>query len=381
MYLNKTADEVLAEALYKVKNNTTITSVGPGSVARAIIEAITSEIGELYSILDFNTSLYFISTAQGKYLDLMGDLFGLARKTLSNAAAFDKSLGVFYFYLDSPYSQDIIVPSGTQVSTSTTGTVGLSFSYATVDIITIPAGRTRTYATIRPLFTDAVFSAGVGTLTVISPSFTQPVSTTLKAYNPKPIQATQGFEDDDSYRTRIVKAVRTAAGGTLEAVRLAGLSVSGVRDITIREAPYGLGSFEALVISEDNLINGPVLVAATNLMNSVRPVGVNMFVRQPDLVPIDVEATIVLRNDIAVDTVNASSRTQVGILRFLNQPVVGTPLIFNQLIQSILDATDVVTDVTITKLAANGVEILRKNYTPDSDQQIIPGSITVTPAQ
>jgi uncharacterized phage protein gp47/JayE len=379
-YLLKSKEQIFNEALRKIQVSTPITSTSPGSVARAITEAFAQQLGDMYGVLDFNVSQTFISTAQGRSLDLIGDLYGVQRKTLSNTAAMDKSLGVFYFYTDNPAPQDITIPAGTTISTSTDGNIGLSFDYVTTEEVTIPVGRTRVYASIRPLFTDSMFTAGIGTVTVISSLFIQPTNATVKATNPKQIQAQVGYEDDDSYRTRIVKQIRTASGGTMEAMRFAGLGVNGVRDVMIREAPYGLGSFEAIVVAEDNLINGPVLVAATNAMQAIRPAGVRMFVRQPDLLPVDVHASIILRTNVTVDANDIARRTEIGILRFLNKPLVGTALVYNQLIQAIMDATDVVTDVTITKLAVNGVEILRKNYTPESDQQIIPGEIQVSTA-
>lgn len=376
-FLVKTKEQLLQQALFKLRQDTAITATSPGSVARALTEAITNEIGDFYSVLDFNMSSTVVSTAQGRNLDLLGALYNIRRKTLTDIATIDKALGSFYFYLDTPHSSSISIPIGTRVYTSTDNVVGTQYSYATTENVIIPSGRTRVYASIRPQFGDSVFTAGPNTVTVIDPNFVQPVGATVKATNPKAIDAQLGYEDDASYRARIIKGVRTAVGGTLEAVRLTGLNVNGVRDITIRDAPYGLGSFEALVVAEDNLINGRVLTAAATVMELARPVGVRMYVRQPDVLPLDVHASIVIRN-VNVDQTNVARRTEVGILRYLNTMLIGTPLVYNQLIQAILDATDVVSDTTITRLAVNGVEILRKNYTPDSDQQIIPGEVLVT---
>lgn len=377
-FLTKSSDEVLSAALAKVQAASEITSTSPGSVARALIEAVTTEIGDLYSVVDFNMSMSVLSTASGRTLDLIGSLYDVQRKTLTDLAAIDQSIGAFYFYIDSPFITDITIPIGTLIYTATDDRVGRTYTYATTEEVTIPAGRLKAYASIRPMYNDAVFTAGPNTLTVIDSSFQQPVGATVKATNPKTIEAQAGLEDDSNYRLRISKAVRTTAGGTLDAVRFVGLGVGGVRDIAVRESPYGLGSIEALVVPEDNVLTGPVLLAASNAMNKVRPVGVRMFVRQPDLVPMTVHASIVIKTGVNADPDNISRRTQNGILRYLNTMLIGTPLIYNQLIQAIMDATDVVSDVTITTLSANGVEILRKNYTPESDQQIVPGEVLVS---
>lgn len=377
-FMVKDKNEILQEALQKIHTTTGITASSPGSVARAITEAFATELGNMYSVLDLNMSLSVLSSAQGRTLDLLGSLYNIQRKTLTDLAAIDKSLGSFYFYLDSPHTSSITVPIGTKILTNSLNVVGEQFTYATTEEFVIPAGRTRAYATIRPLFGDAIFTAGPNTLTVIDPAFTQPAGATLKATNPKAIDAQLGYEDDDSYRNRIIKGVRTSVGGTLEALRLVGLNIRGVRDITMRNSPYGLGSFEAIVVVEDNLINSPVMRRTAEALETVRPVGVRMYIRQPDLLPLTVYGSIVIRENVNVDRTNIARRTEVGILRYLNSLLVGTPLIYNQLIQAILDATDVVTDVTITSLAVNGTEILRKNYTPEDDQQIIPGDVQIT---
>jgi 4-aminobutyrate aminotransferase-like enzyme len=56
-YLRKNTSEILREVLKKLQDHTPITSVSPGSVARAIAEAIVSEHGDMYEIMDFNMGL------------------------------------------------------------------------------------------------------------------------------------------------------------------------------------------------------------------------------------------------------------------------------------------------------------------------------------
>src|SRR5688572_9024934 len=101
-YLIKNKDEILRSALQKLSEKTQITATSPGSVARAMAEVIIEEIGDLYSVLDFNMASSFVSTAQGRALDQLGLLYNVTRKTLADVAAIDKSLGSFYFYLDTP---------------------------------------------------------------------------------------------------------------------------------------------------------------------------------------------------------------------------------------------------------------------------------------
>lgn len=378
-FLAKSKSEILRNVLSKLTSNTPITSVGPGAIARSIAEAITDELGDLYSVMDFNLTLNVVSTAQGNALDLMGQLYAVQRKTISDIATIDKSLGSFYFYLDSPAPSAFSIPSSTHIQTPQTSFINDFFTYQTVETNTFAIGQTRVYATIAPVFSDSIFTAGVGSLT--THTFVPPTGIVVKCTNPKPIAASVGYEDDESYRARIIKAVRTAAGGTSDACRLAILGVNGVRDCSIRLFPYGLGTFEALVVPEDSNASTQVIVAASNALELVRPVGVRAFVRQPDTVAMDFAANIVVAEGNFIDPDSIAARAQVSVLRYLNTMLVGTPLVYNQLIAFIMDSTpSAILDVIVTSFTANGQPILQKNYTPPADGQIIPGNVSVSVA-
>lgn len=379
-FLTKQKAQILSSALQKVTSTTNISNISPGSVARALIEIITSELSDFYGILDFNTQQNVISQASGSSLDLIGALYNTIRKNITDLAIIDRSLGSFYFYIDSPYFRDITIPNGTNIFTDNTTFIGQQFSYQSVGDVIIAAGHLKSWASIRPNFSNAPFTAGINTLTLIDPNYPQPTGVVVKCTNPKAIQAQATTETDEDYRTRITAAVRTASGGTVQAMRMAALNVSGVRDVTIRNVPYGLGSVEVLVVTDDNVTNSPVINTVATLLDNVRPAGVRMWISQPMLIPVDVTANLVLNNNLPSTSLTVSSviqRTQNAITRFLNAPLVATPLIYNQLIQAILDSSDIIVDVIILSYAVDGVQVLRKNYTPESNQQLIPGSVNI----
>src|SRR5690606_28102489 len=104
-------------------------------------------------------------------------------------------LGSFQFYLSNPIGSDFTIPKGTNVYSSVDTYMGRQFSYTTTDEYTIPAGRTRVYASIKPNFVDTIFTAGVNTLT--QHDMTSPVGATLLCNNPKVIAPQPGLEDDE----------------------------------------------------------------------------------------------------------------------------------------------------------------------------------------
>lgn len=378
-YLRKSKAEILTAALTKLAKNTTITAVSPGSIARALTETLTSELGDMYDIMDFNLNQNILSTATGSALDMLGSLYGTARKSLTNIAAIDKSLGAFYFYLSNTYGSNVTIPKGTNIYTDVSSYTGQYFSYSTTADITIPAGYIKAFASITPNFTDSVGTAGPNTL--ISHDFTSPVGVTVLCTNPKSVSAQIGYEDDETYRARIIKSIRVRAGGTLEAVRFAGLNVIGVRDIQIRTAPYGMGSFEAIIVPDQNGDTIQTVTLASAAMDRVRPMGVKMFVSQPSDVPFETAIDLIISAaDIRQVSDAAIQRAKTGVIRYLNSLLPGAPIVYNTLIRTILDSHDLIKDVLVKTYKINGAEVLRRNYQPAAGEQIVPGNITITVA-
>lgn len=378
IYVKKNKADILRQALEKLESSTPIRAVGPGSVARGFAEAISQQLGDMYDAMDYNLAQSVLSSSNGRSLDLIASLYGLERKTVSEFTSIDRRLGAFYFYIDTAHSEDITIPTGTRVYSSTDGFIGRQYSYLTTEPVTIPVGRTRSFVSISPSFDDSVYTAGAGTLTIHN--FASPAGVLVKCTNPKPIAPQSTSEDDDSFRLRVMKSVRVAASGTLEAVRFGALAVSGVRDAKIRTTPYGLGSFEIIVTPEDFDSRVTVRNSVQATVDKLRPMGVRMFMRLPDTMPIDVALSLIVKETNTSQRELIIARVRISVLRYLNTFLPGDTLVYNRMIQTILDSSELIQDVQVTSFAPNGVETLRRNYTPKEDQQIIPGRITVAVA-
>lgn len=378
VYYKKTKSEILSEAIEKVVTNTPITAAGPGSIARSIIESVTQEIGDLYDILDFNISQTYISTASGAALNSLGALYGVTRKEVSAFSVISKNVGSFYFYIDSPISTDIVIPEGTNIYTSTTSFIGRHHSYTTTEDAVIPAGRVKTYASIRPNFVEEVYTAGRNTLVFhdIGSIFSVPV----KCTNPKPIAPLPGFETDDDYRLRIMKQIRVTAAGTTESVRFAALAVPGVRDIRIRQAAYGMGSFEVVIVAEQSTTSSTAQIvrAVEEEVNKVKPLGVRMFSVTPFIKPVDLVVELFMPGAGANQiTDGITSRVEVGLRRYLQNFLPGQKLVYNKLIEVSLGASEVIKDVNISSMTINGSTQLNKNFQTQDNEQLTSGNIVV----
>lgn len=78
--MRKTKHEILNELVTRLERNTVITDVSPGSVARTFAEVLAEQFYEFYNELEINSTISFVSTAGGRYLDLMGALLNCKRQ-------------------------------------------------------------------------------------------------------------------------------------------------------------------------------------------------------------------------------------------------------------------------------------------------------------
>ncbi|QHW35650.1 hypothetical protein GZH47_32650 (plasmid) [Paenibacillus rhizovicinus] len=78
--LKRTADQVLRDAMEKIKNNTPITNFKPGAIARALVEAMKDEFPSLYDYAEEVLNMGFLSKAVDQYLDMIGQLFSYPRR-------------------------------------------------------------------------------------------------------------------------------------------------------------------------------------------------------------------------------------------------------------------------------------------------------------
>ena len=112
---SKDRSEILAQILNSLERNAGITSVSPGSIARAFAEAVSDQMGDLYSILKYNIDQTMLATASGRNLDLIGELYSVKRKLVSPEIVADRQIANVIFSISKPYSRDIVIPKDTVV--------------------------------------------------------------------------------------------------------------------------------------------------------------------------------------------------------------------------------------------------------------------------
>lgn len=377
VYGLKNKSDILMSVLNGLEKNAGITAVYPGSIARAFAEAFTTEVADLYDAFKFSINQNNLSTASGRNLDLIGDLYGITRKSVSNVVAQERQSYNIEFFIDKPYSSTITVPKGTLVYTDVSAFMTRQYSFKLVDAVVIATASTRAYGRVEPNFSDNSYVAPVNSLT--KHNFIAPPTVVLFSNNPKEVYANANAESDNNYRRRIVASIKSKSAGTAESVRFAALAVKGVRDVRIREASYGLGSCDIIVVPESSAALKPLPDAILTAINSVKPVGVKFNVRIAERVNVGVSATVTLPSGNS-DAVNTGIRRQAELFikRYFNSLTIGDMVSLSQIEQLIKSSSDFIRGVTINSFTADGSELPLKDFDLNTARQyIVAGNVNV----
>lgn len=342
MLFKKNYGELVQRSLNYLKANTRITNTNIGGITRSLIEIINKNISEYYDILDVNMNMGFLSTSEGYFLDLIGDLFNMPRiqATAANASSVD---GVQKFYVVSGYLIDKvpsgIIPANTVVS-STDGSLNYYISADT----NFSASATEVYV---PITANAVGTKlNVPQNTLVSHNLN---ISDLFTTNEKSIVSGTDTESDANYKYRLMNATVAAEKANEISVRLAALSVNGVADVIIKPYARGIGSFDVIVIPVEGIATDSLISSVQSAINDVTACGMKGTAIKPTIVPVDIEVKLIFNNN-ATDFEKSDIKSQVktSIEKYTTNIPLGGEFIYNELIQQIMDVSQKIKDTMVT---------------------------------
>jgi uncharacterized phage protein gp47/JayE len=380
VYGSKNKGDILVTILNNLERSAGISAVHPGSIARAFAESMSEEISDLYESLKFSIEQSNLSTASGRNLDLIGDLYDVPRKSITESFAQERQSFNIEFFIDTPNSTDIIIPDGTLVFNDVSNFTVKQYSFRLVNDVRILAGSRKAYGRVVSNFQDNTYVAPRNSLT--KHNFISPALVNVYVTNPKEVYSDITGESDDNYRRRIISSLKSKAAGTAESVRFAALSTKGIRDVRIREGSFGIGSCDVIVVpevaAETKRLPNTVLAS----ISSVKPVGIRFNVSIAERVFIGVNANITLSigtsENVARSIVNQAN---LFAKRYLNSLTVGSTVSLTDIQFAIQNASDLIQSVVITSFSADGRELPLQNFSlPTVRSYPAAGNVLITSA-
>lgn len=363
----KSKEKMLVAALDSLQRNAGISAVSPGSIARAFAEAIHAEIGDLYNALKFSVEQSNLSTASGNNLDMIGALYNVPRRTVSSDLVPERVTGNIEFYLDKPYTITVTIPKGTIVRNDITSFNSNQYSYELTGDVVIAPGSTKAYGSVRATFADPNITAPRNTLVVHN--YIAPPGVVVACNNPKEVYSSLNAESDDNYRRRIISAVRGSSSGTAESIRFAALSVKGVRDAKIREASYGVGSCDVIVVPESTSSIPTMSQVVYDRIRAIKPVGINLNLRIATRKLVDVTASITLKEGTTSTLASGvENQARIFLNRYLNSLSIGDSLSISEIERQMKMASDLIVSVSVVSIKVDNKTIPNKDYRLSDDR-------------
>lgn len=363
----KTKEQMLINALDSLQKNAGISSVSPGSIARAFAEAITTEIADLYSSFKISVEQSSLALASGKNLDAMGELYNVFRRSIADELITDRVTSNIQFYLTSPYSSDINIPAGTLVYNNVDNFNDVQYAYALTSGVLIQSGATSVYGAVKAKYENTGITAARDTL--VKHNFIAPPGAVVFCTNPKEVYAAINAEADDNYRKRIVSAIRGSSSGTAESIRFAALSVKGVKDVKIKEGSYGIGSCDLLIVPESSSSLGNIPEIVYTAVSGAKPLGIRINTRVATKKTVDVSITLSLRQGTSSQAATAiEMQARIFLIRYLNALTIGSSISVQEIESQAKYASDFIMGVTVNNLSVDKRNIPNVNYRLSNDK-------------
>lgn len=317
-----------ARYLQQVANQQPQAATGGDSDHFVRASAVAAAVESLHQHIWWLARQHFPDTADPDYLERLASLYGLARKPAATATGTVTLTGT----PATPVSAGLLLQaaSGQQYELTGNGAIG---GGGTVDLAAwaLLAGPDANLAASAPL-TIVVPVAGIASAAVAT------------------MDGGDVAEDDASLRARLLERMRNApaGGNAADYVRWA-TEVAGVGRAWCLPGRRGLGTVDVVIMAPAGLPSSGLLDAVEAYLEQHRPVTSDVLVLQPDLVAINITATVVL-SGVSLATAQASAA--VAIAAYVDQLAPGDTVYLSRLSAAIQDVPGVVA-VTVTVPAAD----------------------------
>lgn len=338
-----------------------------GSAINAIVKVIAAYLLDIWSTLADLELQTNPTTARGRYLDNIGEMFGVKRLPPQVASTLGHGPSVKF---TNNGASSVTVPINTRVW----NTANPDIAFFTTRALSLGAGE--------EAFVDVVagsagedYNVGANTLIAHNAGMAQ-----ITVLNVTPIGGGTFFESDDAYRFRIKNALLAKNGATEISLIQALLKVPGVRDVMINEGARGNGSVDVVVVPIDRFASSDLLNAAEQAITDTIAAGISWRLKTPKVIQVDVAVQLRLREDATLaeitPLVEAAVRGYLDNLR-VNDGKGGSDLIYNELVSRIQDASPSIIDST-TVLTIDGAPSLATNVSPEPGGRIVSGFVSVS---
>lgn len=382
VFERKTIGQMNQESIDYLVNNTNITYVEDGGYAVSLLKSANNQIASLQDKITLLLNNTRLSTANGVFLDMIGELLNI-RRLESSRGIVDKSEANIKFYVTSgnlgsflrhPNDQTKgLIPVNTRIFSS-----DQSIAYQTTEDTIFPRGAKAVYVSAVSLERGGSQSIGANKLIFHNLGASQVLVT-----NEKTISNARDLEDDDAYRYRISNAVFTLAGGNRTSIETAALSFQSVQNIQFQEYARGAGTFDVLVIPTMSKLGESTKRQIDIAVNRTKAFGVSSRIKEPDYISICMSIQISFYQNVQEsEKISIRDSVRNNIKLYLQNIPIGGEIIINQIRSAAISVgASRIRDITIIDFCFDGKPILKRNIKLAPTELIILDETKIDPIQ
>ena len=294
-----------------------LTDLNVGSVIRTVVETVARELAVEYQHLGEIYKSAFLATAENDSLDKVVELVGVSRLPSGHPVA------RLRFTRQSGATGNITVPEGTAVTDDKAN------RYLTLSEITMePNESTReVLAGGETPGTAEVDEGALNRLEVMIAGISSVVN----------IQAARQLsapETDADLRRRARGALHGVVRGTLDALRFGLLSIPGVKDVVIKEAPNGVAGEIAIQVAYTDQSTEPRQKVAAAI-EELRPAGIRVIGGEAATLKVNVECDLTLTGSSlsGLELNSLTTALEDSLFAYLSKVPPGAPVRRAKLVQ------------------------------------------------
>lgn len=309
----KTVDEIFGEMLVCFGERTGM-EVDQGCDLAVRLYAAAAQIYAMYLQADWVARQAFPQTAEGDYLDLHAQLRGLERKQASHAA------GTLRFFADQAAETPREIPLGTVCMTA--GLVRFETTRAAV----LPVGQLQVDVPARALLAGSAGNAAAGTVLSMAVA---PVGI-RRCDNPEPFLGGSDGETDSELRKRVLDTFQRLPNGANAAFYEQGaLSFDEVAAASVLPRSRGIGTVDVVVSTHSGQADPALLEQLQTYFQSRREIAVDVQVRAPEQVKVDV--TVRIQPAEGSDRETVAAGVEAAVRNWFSGERLGKPVLLAQL--------------------------------------------------
>jgi hypothetical protein len=361
-----------------------ITQLSPGGKARAFADIVGNVLGIVETDTFSMISQSLLPFATGSSLDLIGDIFGVARIGQQDSVVIPDDNNFEFFVRVGTFGainngNDIVVPAGVIISSSAPGGPAFVLSQA----VTLSAGASSAFFAATSLTSGSAGNIASGVIDQTNfTNYAQSQFGTLLITNNFGVVGGRDLESDDDYRFRINLKITSRAGANEAALQFAILQIPGVQNIVFEPKA---GTFIAFVYGISPQVPPGLLQLVQTAINNTAAFPLTGLAIAPNLVGFSLETSVtfvagVSSGDQAVIIQNAVSAAQ----SYINNLPIGAPLVINELAAQIINADKKILDIGapdnpiesifVWRSRADGTRFSRflvRDYTPALGERVV----------